>query len=522
MTLVVTAEHVFASCPGVVSMGVGPGDHVRVVVERDALPEAVRRCLADLGATLLAVAGEDCRWDGRGFLVHYLFGEPVEHVGLVVQVETDPATPAVPSLAALSFPASRFERELHDLLGIRPLGHPDPRPLVRHGFWPDDFHPLRHDASAPAFEDDGRGFPFTAVRGEGVYEIPVGPVHAGVIEPGHFRFSVLGETILDMRARLYFTHKGTEKLFEGRPPADGVVLAERISGDTSVAHAVAYCEAIERLAGVTVPAVARRLRVCLLELERLYNHVSDVGALLGDTGFPVGQAHCLRIREALLRLNRRLAGHRLLRGLIVPGGVRRPLVEPAGLLPELTRLVADFDEVVTIALANTLVRDRLEETGRLDAAVARDYGVVGYVARASGLPTDARVEFPGMYADLDVQPVVERRGDVLARFLVRVREVRQAVALLRQAVAGLAAAPTSVEIGVLAGNALAWGIVEAWRGRLVHVVRTDAGGRIRRVKVVDPSFFNWPALARALDGNIVPDFPLCNKSFNQSYSGNDL
>ncbi|MBI4887949.1 MAG: NADH-quinone oxidoreductase subunit C, partial [Acidobacteria bacterium] len=431
--------------------------------------------------------------------------------------------PVVPSLAALSFPASRFEREMRDLLGIEPAGHPDPRPLVRHGFWPETFYPLRHGAVTPDFEDDGRPFPFTEVAGDGVYEIPVGPVHAGVIEPGHFRFNVLGETILKMRARLYFTHKGTERLFVGRRPEDAVVLAERVSGDTSVGHAVAFCQAVEALAGVDVPRRAKALRTVLLELERLYNHVTDVGAIIGDTGFPVGQAHCLRLREGLLRVNKAVAGHRLLRGAIVPGGVAGLDALDGRIVQGIEHLVRDFDEVVQICLDNTLVADRLEGTGRLPSDVARDFGVVGYVARACRVPCDARRDLPsGAYEWLDVVPVVERAGDVQARLQVRVREVRQSVAIIAAALADLPTSPGKVEVGALPPFTAAFGVVEAWRGRLVHMVMADPAGRLHRVKVVDPSFFNWPALARALDGNIVPDFPLCNKSFNCSYSGNDL
>jgi Ni,Fe-hydrogenase III large subunit len=351
----------------------------------------------------------------------------------------------------------------------------------------------------------------------------VGPVHAGVIEPGHFRFNVLGETILKMRARLYFTHKGTEKLFEGRLPDDGVALAERVSGDTSVGHALAYCQAVEALAGIEAPPRARVLRTVLLELERLYNHVNDVGAIVADTGFAVGQSHCLRVRETLLRLNKQVCGHRLLRGAVVPGGVADGVRPDAGLPGALERVRADFDEVVEISLQNTLVQDRLEATGRLSADVARDFGVVGYVARACGLAFDVRADAPfAAYATLGVTPVVEDSGDVKARLMVRVREARQSVDLIGRALAASTPAATREPLGVLVPWTPAFGLVEGWRGRIAHMVMTGADGRLRRVKIVDPSFFNWPALARALEDNIVPDFPLVNKSFNQSYSGNDL
>lgn len=412
---------------------------------------------------------------------------------------------------------------MRDLLGIEPAGHPDPRPLVRHGFWPETFYPLRHDAVVPEFEDDGRPFPFTAVEGEGVYEIPVGPVHAGVIEPGHFRFNVLGETILKMRARLYFTHKGTERLFVGRHPDEGVVLAERVSGDTSVGHALAFCQAVEGLAGVDVPRSAKVMRTALLEIERLYNHVTDVGAIIGDTGFQVGQAHCLRLRESLLRLNKEVAGHRLLRGVVVPGGVDGVDRLDWGVVSTTEDVVSDFEEVVQICRDNTLVADRLEGTGRLPAEVARDFGVVGYVARACNVAHDARRNLPcAAYEWIDVEPVVEKTGDVQARLEVRVHEARQAVRIIAASLSGDTPAPYRVAVSALPALTAGFGVVEAWRGRLVHMVIADADSRLQRVKIVDPSFFNWPALARTLEGNIVPDFPLCNKSFNASYSGNDL
>jgi Ni,Fe-hydrogenase III large subunit/Ni,Fe-hydrogenase III component G len=485
--------------------------------------EAARVALVELGGCLLSVAGDDRRSITGDLRAHYLFGFAESGDLLQMEVALDGQSPEVQTLASLSFPASRFEREMRDLLGVVPTGHPDARPLVRHGFWPETFHPLREDAVTPDFDDDGRAFPFTQVEGEGVFEIPVGPVHAGVIEPGHFRFSVLGETILKMRARLYFTHKGTEKLFVGRQPHDAVALAERISGDTSVGHAVAFCQAVEAAGFADVPDRARQLRVVLLELERLYNHIGDVGAIIGDTGFAVGQAHCLRLREALLRLNKRLTGHRLLRDVVILGGVRWSSPPDRSVVPELRRVVADFREVVDICLENTLVRDRLDGAGYLSAQVARDFGVVGYVARACGLPHDARVNYPhAAYERIAVTPVVERSGDVMARLLVRVGEVQQAVTCVEQALALPVGDALQSDTGKLRPFEAGFGVVEGWRGRLVHIVIGDERGALHRVKVVDPSFFNWPALARALEENIVPDFPLCNKSFNQSYSGNDL
>src|SRR2546425_10205336 len=341
---------------------------------------AVAGTLRAFGAELVLMVAADRRQEEGGFEVHYLFAHR-ENWFVHATVAVPPGDPTIVSLATLHYPASRFEREIADLFGIRAEGHPDPRPLVRHGFWPEDYFPLRKDAGTREFRDDGRPFPFQQVSGEGIYEIPVGPVHAGVIEPGHFRFSVVGETIIDMKSRLYFTHKGTEKLFEGRRPAEGVALAERISGDTTVGHALAYCQALEALAGAEVPERAKHLRVVLLELERLYNHVGDFGGIINDTGFAVAHAHCLRIRERLLRLNKQVAGSRLLRGVLVPGGVARDLPGDGDVVSAVEAALADFEEVAAICLQTTLVVDRLEGAGVLDLDSARNHGVPRLFAR---------------------------------------------------------------------------------------------------------------------------------------------
>jgi Ni,Fe-hydrogenase III large subunit/Ni,Fe-hydrogenase III component G len=477
----------------------------------------------DLGAELRLMVAADRRADAGRFELYYLFAPPRGDWFLQAVKHLSADRPTITSLGTFHHPASLFEREIHDLFGIEVLHHPDPRPLVRHGFWPEDYFPLRKDAGSRDFRDDGSPFPFTEVGGEGVYEIPVGPVHAGVIEPGHFRFSVVGETIIDMKARLYWTHKGTEKLFEGRAPGEGLPLAERISGDTSVGHALAYCQALESAAGVTVPDRARYLRVVLLEMERLYNHVADFGMIANDTGFAVAHSHCFRIRERLLRLNKRVTGHRLLRGGVTPGGAAVDLPPKLDLVHELESAQRDFDEIVALTLRNTLVMDRLEGTGKLTTRTARDHGVLGYVARASGIDADVRRDHPfAAYGSLRFRVPVFESGDVKARALARVEEARESVALIRQAIEGLPSGPLHATLPPLPAWEPAFGMVEAWRGAIVHWVMSDDRGRLHRVKIVDPSFLNWRPLSYALLKNIVPDFPLCNKSFNQSYSGNDL
>jgi Ni,Fe-hydrogenase III large subunit/Ni,Fe-hydrogenase III component G len=510
--------------PGRVSaIRIARGNEIHCRVDRSGIRNLFELLSAKFGAELVLMVGNDRREDQGGFEIHYLFAHPRENWFLDAAVAVPAEDLRINSLGTICYPASRFEREILDLFGVVPMGHPDPRPLVRHGFWPKDYFPLRKDAAPREFTDDGRPFPFHEVGGEGVYEIPVGPVHAGVIEPGHFRFSVVGETIIDMKARFYFTHKGTEKLFEGRTPPEGVELAERVSGDTTVGHTLAYCQAVESLSEVGVPPRARYLRVILLELERLYNHVGDFGMIANDTGFAFAHSHCFRIRERLLRLNKLLSGSRLLRGSLIPGGVVRDLPSDFDLAGEVESALADFAEIVEITLANRMVMDRLEGTGQLPTQTARDQGVVGYVGRASDIDTDIRRDHPfAAYGELAFTVPVLQSGDVKARTLVRVEEAREAARIIRQAVDRLPTGPLAVPLNPLPPFEPAFSIVEGWRGAIIHWLMADSAGKLYRVKIMDPSFRNWHSLSYALLKNIVPDFPLCNKSYNQSYSGNDL
>ena len=532
-------------------------------------------------AELRLMVANDRRADRGVFEVHYLFVNDRENWYAHATRNLSEVDPTIDSLATFYYPASRFEREIHDLFGIEASDPPDavrfplsasrfqrrterflpkqhtfasfaplraalrsplsatphsplatrrpPRPLslnrlVRHPFWSEDYFPLRKDAVPPEkFEDDGTPFDLKPVSGEGVYEIPVGPVHAGIIEPGHFRFSVVGETVIDLKIRLYYTHKGTEKLFEGRTPEEGLELAERISGDTTTGHALAYCQALESLAGCEVPARARYIRVILLEMERLYNHIADFGAICNDTGFAAAHSHCFRIRERLLRLNKRLTGSRILHGGILLGGVGHDIPGDLNLGAELASLIADFNEIVEISLSNTMLIDRLEGTGYLTTRTASDHGVLGCVARASGIDIDARRDHPfAAYPAIPFTVASSQAGDVRARAQIRIDEARESVRIVQAALLQLPAGALSAPLGKLPAWEPAFSMVEAWRGAVLHWVMVDEQGKLYRVKVKDPSFANWPALSFALLKNIVPDFPLCNKSFNQSYSGNDL
>ena len=486
-----------------------PIDRSRLLAETQAL--------LDAGFRVALVA---CHDDEDSLRAVYVFtgSRPDRRVELVVTVPREDAW--VPTLAALNYTAGRFEREMRDMFGLRPEGHPLPQRLVRHGHWPQGWHPMLRDADPdPDFGEHPGTFPFLDVEGDGVYEIPVGPVHAGLIEPGHFRFYVVGETILRMKARLWFVHRGVERLFEGREPADGIEIAERISGDTAVAHSVAYAMAVESAADIEVSLVDRQLRALLLELERSYNHVGDMGMIANDVGYGIANAHAQRIRESLLRINREVTGHRLLRGAVSLGGARVRDLPDEALLRSITE---DTAELAAITLGQSMVMDRLTDTAVLSQHKSLDLGTLGYVARASDVAIDARVDHPFVDVGPDFSVITEKSGDVLARYLLRVREFAVSMKVVDHLLHELNGSLGSGTHAVTTSAGSGLGIVEAWRGTLVHRVELGDDGRVTRVKVVDPSFANWPGLSMALADTIVPDFPLVNKSFNQSYAGNDL
>jgi len=490
--------------------------------------EVVEATAYDVGAQLRARLAEGFRTamvagheDPDGFRIVYVLVHAVGDRRCEIVLRTPHDRPEIPSMAGVDYPVGRFEREIRDLYGVVPVGHPLPYRLVRHGHWPQGWYPMRRDADPdPVFDSDVGSFPFLEVEGDGVYEIPVGPVHAGLIEPGHFRFSVVGETILRMKARLWFVYRGVEKLFEGRRPDEGIELTERISGDTAVGHTLAFCLAVEEAGGIVVADEDRIVRALLLELERMHNHVADLGALANDVGFGIVNVHAQRLRESLLRLNKATTGHRLLRGGITVGGARLRALPDLDVISTVAR---EVEELTAVTLGNPTVQDRFAGTAVLSSDAARSIGTLGYVARASGLDVDARRDHPFVDLGDSFEVVVEVAGDVRSRYLVRARELAVSAAVITDLVhrldwrLGTGRTQTPRHLG---GSGL--GLVEGWRGTIAHRVELDGSARLSRVKVVDPSFFNWPALPVALTDVIVPDFPLANKSFNQSYAGNDL
>ena len=484
-----------------------------------------RHLLTERQARLVSVFAED-RVHGEGvFYIYYVFDRPGDPTWLILKAPISAGNPTFPSLAA-EFPAVNWqEREIQDWFGLEAAGHPNPRRVALHDNWP-DVHPLCKDfpldTVLPPFE--GERHIYRPAHGEGVFHIPVGPVHAGIIEPGHFDFAVAGEPILYLQLRMFYTHKATEKLFENLPIHRAVFLAESISGDSAFSHGAAFCQAIERAAGIEVPARAQFMRTILLELERIANHISDVGAIANDVGFVIANAHAGRVRELLLGLCETLTGSRVLRGMVAIGGVRRDWqqAQVEAILSTLEVVEREFRDLVAILQSSNSTRERLERTGILRPEKASMLGVVGVVGRASGVDLDLRCDHPyAAYRHLPFRVPVYQAGDVRHRLLVRIDEVGESMQLIRAAVAQLPDGPHRAPAHPIPPGRCAIGAVEGWRGEIVHWVRTGEGNRLERCKVKDPSLNNWPAIVEAVEGNIVADFPVINKSFNLSYSGTD-
>ncbi len=475
-----------------------------LLVDKNHTVSVVQALTQGLGMRFLFLFASDERREKGCFCVRYLFSHSHQDWFLRVEVEIPESEPRFPSLTPILPQADWMEREIQDLYGLTPEGHPDPRRLVFHG-------------------KEGE-YHFDRVEGEGVFEIPVGPVHAGIIEPGHFRFSSAGESIIKLEIRHFYTHKGTEKLGEGKSADPLLCLAERISGDNSLAHATACAQGLETLCGLQAPPRAHLLRVIFLEMERVYNHLGDISGIALDVAFGFGAAQLARIKERVMRLNERLTGSRLLRSVVVVGGVRRDLSksEQAFLLDELKRIKQDFDSVIQFLWSVSSLMDRIHGTGVIEKEIAEVLGAVGPVGRASGIDRDLRREHSyAAYQNLFFMVPVFPEGDVESRVRVRVQEIYESFKLIQEAVEALPQTPCRVPAGELPPNQSALGYVESPRGACFHWIQTDSRGKIARWKIHSPSFANWRLIEYAVLGNIIPDFPLINKSMNLSYSGND-
>lgn len=485
---------------------------------------------------LLTHVGNDERELGHGFVLYLVLHFPGD---FTLTLGTWGIEESFPSLSVLCPALNWPEREVQDLFGLVAEGHPDPRPLVLHPGWPEGFHPLRKsnqtkNIKKPDFQL--KPLVFYPAQGEGIFEIPVGPIHAGIIEPGHFRFQTIGETILHIDAQLFFTHKGIEKLMEGKTIQEGLKIVERVCGGCTVSHSLAYCEAVEKLAHIGLSQEDLRWRTVLAELERLYNHVGDIGNLCAGVGFALGNMNGLQNKEQLQRLNREIFGHRYLRGTVIPGGIK---THPEGeklkdLKKRLIELQADFETWIPLILEHDGFRQRAVTTGVLKNQSAMDLGTTGPAARASGVNVDWRERHAYLlYPELRVEAQVETSGDVWARLMVRVREVRQSFRLLDTLLRGAEGpqgAHSKKNLDVVNDSenrindyktepySFAWGCAESPRGADVIWLMMDQEGKIFRCRIRSASYANWPAVLLAVLGNIVPDFPLINKSFELCYS----
>jgi len=486
--------------------------------------QEVAHAIAAGGGHLVSLWGSD-RHDGKVgcFVISaaYATAEGLLWLDLMI----DQRLNTYPDISG-SFPyASRMQRTIADLLGIFAEHMDHRRPVLNHGAWPSDYFPLRHDATGdenfPTCEL--KDYPFVPVEGAGVHEIAVGPVHAGIIEPGHFRFSVVGEKVLRLEERLGYKHKGIDKRFEEIPARDGYRLAGRVSGDSTVAFAWAYCMALESIGETRTPARSRWLRALMLERERVANHLGDLGALANDAAFAFGLTHFMRLKEDWLRLNQRLFGHRLLMDRIIPGGVAVNLENEAisELIAQCQAIAKEVRTLRAIYENHAGLQDRFVSTGRVPHELARSFSLTGFAGRASGLTSDLRADF-GMapYSGLEIRKATHQNGDVAARVAVRFDEIFESLRLIRHFATSLPpgeilaplAEPSEIKPGV--------GWIEGWRGQVFVALESD-GKTIRRCHCHDPSWQNWPVLEYAVIGNIVPDFPLINKSFNLSYAGHD-
>lgn len=460
------------------------------------------------------------------YVINYVFADRNGGEILVVKALVDSNRMEIPSIGVEIPTASFYEREIKDLYGIKPMGHPDPKRLVFHSNWPEGVHPLRRDYKRdnkpPMAQEEIR---FQKILGDGVYEIPVGPVHAGIIEPGHFRFSVAGEPIINLEAQLYFVHKGIEKLSEGQSLEKTFYISERISGDETFSNSLTFCQAVEKMAGVDIPERAQYIRVIFAEVERLISHLGDLAGICLDTAYGFAAYQFRMLRGWAYLVADELCGMRFLRSVNRLGGVRRDFIagKERSVLKQLDAIRKELNDTAGIIRANSMFIDRVENTGVLTKQIAEDLNATGPGGRASGIDYDVRKSFPyECYSKLDFNVPVYQYGDVNCRMNVKIEECLSSIELIRQGIECMPPGEIHRDLLGIEPYSSAFGITEGARGENIHFVMVGEKEKILRYKIRTPSFCNWPALCQAVKGNIVPDFPLINKSFNLSYAGNDL
>jgi Ni,Fe-hydrogenase III large subunit/Ni,Fe-hydrogenase III component G len=506
-----------------------PGE-IYIDITQDPLPFCTL-IITEYNATLITLFANDEREIHGHFRVYYAFSLG-DGTLLTFRLLVSPEKAVAPSISSFVPAASLYEMEIRDLFGIQFTGLPDPNPLIFHTGSPAEGYPLRGDfPRKEKINYKPVDKKYLNIEGAGVYEIPVGPVHAGIIEPGHFRFSVAGEPIIYLEAELYYVHKGLEKMAAGQNLQHGLLLAERISGDETFSNSLAYCLALERIAGLThIPERAAYSRMIFAELERLYNHLGDISGVCLDVAYGFAASQFAMMRRWCQMANERITGSRFLRNVNRPGGLRKDFLSGfqngrENIITELlVKLEREFADTVKILKQNSLYIDRVEHTGVIQHEIAQDLHAVGPAARSIGINNDARHQFPYLYyQNTGVNVSNHKMGDVNCRVNVKIDEVFESIQIIQKALRQMPdESDVRFQITELKPYQSAFGITESPRGENVHWVMTGPQNTIFRYKVRTPSFCNWPVLCHAVKGNIVPDFPLINKSFNLSYSGNDL
>jgi len=501
-------------------------DEAYIYVKPENFKKACLYFHEKLNSPVVMMFACDERRKNKCFRIYCVFMGIKYKKWVFVAMDTAEPAPGFESIAKDIYSAGLFEREIKEMFGILPEGNPDLRSLRLHDeVWPEGYYPLRKDFNVPESSGaENKEYVFNKVEGEGVFEVPVGPVHAGIIPPGHFRFSVAGEPVIHLEARLGWTHRGVEKLFEGKDVDSGARFSECVAGDSAFANSNAFCHAVEKICRIDAPEKAMFLRAMFLELERMYNHLSGIGGIAIDVGFSFPAMYASVMKETLLRLNEKLTGSRYLKGVNIIGGVSLDLTvwKKKALLKALEAMEKDFKELKKMLYSSVSFMDRLDGTGVLKKKTAEDLGVLGLAARASGIEKDLRKDFPGIYGKIKFNAAKGHSGDVMARLNIRLSEFEESMNLVKQFVDKIAAGNVDFQnkIEFICGAGL--GYVEAWRGPLLYWIKLNKSGVIERCKIVDPSFHNWEGLCYSALGNIIPDFPVCNKSFDLSYSGNDL
>lgn len=501
-------------------------NQVFIKIRQEEIDKAIM-LLSDKEFTLISLFCEQ-NFESEGFTLFYAFGKSGHNTLMVLLVDIQ--FTGVNSISRIFPAASWYEREISDGYGINFENSPDNRRLFLHETYPENFHPLLksfknkkiHFQQVNPANKVNTFYKFRDIEGEGVYQIPVGPIHAGIIEPGHFRFSVIGEEIFNLEIRMFYKHRGIEKLSEDKIPEDVVTIAESISGDETISNAVGFCNAVERLSEEKIPERAIYLRTLLLEMERIYSHLGDLGGMCIDVAYPTGASPFFILREYILRKNYELTGSRFMKGIVCIGGLKKDIEKRKlkDLDSLLNQILLKLRDAIKIIYESSSVEERFETTGIIRSELIRNLNLTGPTARASGSSKDIRQYGSyGAYARIDISTKTKNTGDVQSRFNLKAEEVIESIRIIRKIIWKIPTGEIKKDVNIKDGFIIS--LIEAPRGQNLHYVHIK-NGVVQRYKVRTASFCNWQAIEHAVLGNIVPDFPLINKSLNLSYAGTDL